>query len=88
VKAASTSSTWNHSAQPPGWTGAGASCRKIAKASLSEQWVRDYGEDSDFVRVRVRGVFPHAGSMQFISSELVEAAAGSDRRVALVRDEP
>jgi hypothetical protein len=44
------------------------------KAQL-EQWVRDYGEDSDFVRVRVKGVFPHAGSMQFISSELAEAAA-------------
>jgi hypothetical protein len=56
--------------------------------SQIEQWIADYGEDSDFVRVRVRGVFPHAGSMQFISSELVEAAAGADRRVALVRDEP
>ena len=44
------------------------------KAQL-EQWVRDYGEDSDFVRIRVKGVFPHAGSMQFIGSDLVEAAA-------------
>ena len=57
------------------------------KAQL-EQWVRDYGEDSDFVRVRVKGIFPHAGSMQFISSDLVEAAARSDRDVPLVRDEP
>src|SRR6516225_2817734 len=57
------------------------------KAQL-EQWVHDYGEDSDFVRVRVKGVFPHAGSMQFISSDLVEAAARSDRDVPLVRDEP
>ena len=57
------------------------------KAQL-EQWVRDYGEDSDFVRVRVKGVFPHAGSMQFIGSDLVEAAASSDRRPLLVRDEP
>lgn len=38
------------------------------------KWLEDYGDDSDFVRVRVRGVFPRAGSMQFISSELVEAA--------------
>jgi hypothetical protein len=52
------------------------------------QWVRDYGEDSDFVRVRVRGVFPHAGSMQFISSGLVEAAASADRNVPWIRDEP
>ena len=38
------------------------------------QWVKDYGEDSDFVRVRVRGEFPRAGSMQFISSERVAEA--------------
>jgi hypothetical protein len=46
-----------------------------------ERWVQDYGEDSDFVRIRVRGVFPRAGSQQFISSEVVEEAA-SDRREA------
>lgn len=39
-----------------------------------EEWVTDYGEDSDFVRVRVKGVFPRAGSMQFIDSERVENA--------------
>ena len=38
------------------------------------QWEEDYGEDSDFFRVRVRGVFPRAGSMQLIASDLVEAA--------------
>jgi hypothetical protein len=38
--------------------------------------------------VRVRGVFPHAGSMQFISSALVEAAASADRDVPWIRDEP
>ena len=32
-------------------------------------WVHDYGEDSDFVRVRVKGEFPRAGTMQFIDSE-------------------
>jgi hypothetical protein len=53
-----------------------------------EQWVRDYGEASDFVRVRVRGVFPHAGSMQFISSESVESAAAPDREIPVIRDEP
>ncbi len=39
-----------------------------------EGWVRDYGEDSDFVKVRVRGVFPNASSLQFIPRELVEEA--------------
>ena len=38
------------------------------------RWVQDYGEDSDFVKVRVKGEFPRAGSMQLIGSGLVEAA--------------
>ena len=37
-------------------------------------WVHDYGEDSDFVRVRVKGEFPRSGSMQFIDSERVQQA--------------
>ena len=37
-----------------------------------DNWIRKWGEDSDFVRVRVRGVFPRAGSNSFISSESVE----------------
>ena len=41
------------------------------KAEISE-WVNTYGEDSDFVRVRVRGVFPRTGDMQFIASDLVD----------------
>lgn len=36
-----------------------------------EKWIEDYGEDSDFVRVRVRGEFPRAGSSQFIPSDVV-----------------
>jgi hypothetical protein len=37
-------------------------------------WVHDYGEDSDFVRVRVKGEFPRSGTMQFIDSERVQHA--------------
>jgi hypothetical protein len=37
-----------------------------------EKWVADEGEDSDFVRIWVRGEFPRFGSFQFISSESVE----------------
>ncbi len=36
--------------------------------------IEDYGEDSDFVRVRVRGQFPRAGNNQFIGQDLVDAA--------------
>ena len=39
-----------------------------------QKWIDDYGEDSDFVRVRVRGEFPRAGSSQFIPSDIVAAA--------------
>ena len=38
------------------------------------KWIADYGEDSDFVRVRVRGEFPRAGSSQFIASDVVAAS--------------
>lgn len=38
------------------------------------KWVADYGEDSDFVRVRVRGEFPRAGSSQYIPSDVVARA--------------
>lgn len=37
-------------------------------------WIEEYGEDSDFVRVRVKGQFPRAGQSNFISIEDVEAA--------------
>jgi len=41
---------------------------------LLDKWIADYGEDSDFCRVRIRGEFPRAGSTQFISGEVVREA--------------
>jgi hypothetical protein len=41
-----------------------------------QKWVEDYGEDSDFVKVRVRGMFPSASAKQFISETDVDAAYG------------
>ena len=38
-----------------------------------------YGEDSDFAKVRVRGIFPSASSMQFIGTDLVDAARARGR---------
>lgn len=46
----------------------------ITNKRLLDEWVRDYGEDSDFVKVRVRGVFPNASSLQFIARDLVDQA--------------
>jgi hypothetical protein len=45
----------------------------VNKAYLDEL-IATYGEDSDIVRVRVRGQFPSASSMQFIDCNTVDAA--------------
>jgi hypothetical protein len=46
-------------------------CKMTNKSEL-EQQIAVYGEDSDFCRVRIKGQFPRAGSMQFISSEVCD----------------
>lgn len=48
-------------------------CPLTNKAQI-EEWIQDYGEDSDFVRVRVRGLPPRASSSQFIDLDLVQEA--------------
>ena len=48
----------------------------MANKAQIQKWIDDYGEDHDFVRVRVRGVFPRAGSLQFIAADLVSRAMG------------
>lgn len=53
-----------------------------------EDWRQDWGEDSDFFKVKVRGVFPSAGSVQFIDNDTVNLAARrpiiEDKRAPLV----
>lgn len=46
----------------------GVNLRKIA------EWEKDYGVDSDFFKVRVRGEFPSQSAMQFISETDADAA--------------
>lgn len=55
------------------------------KAYLQEI-VDTYGEDSDIAKVRVRGMFPSASSMQFIPLDLVEGAQKRDTGVTLGSD--
>lgn len=43
------------------------------KAQIAK-WIADYGEDSDFVRVRVKGQFPRAGAVQYIGGDIVDQA--------------
>ena len=47
--------------------------KRTNKAEIA-QYETIYGADSDFFRVRVRGMWPRASSMQFIASDVVEAA--------------
>jgi len=44
----------------------------ISDKGQIKEWIEDYGEDSDFCRIRIKGQFPRAGSNQLISSEVVE----------------
>ncbi len=62
------------------WLTAHVDARQVSftnKAQIAE-WVRDYGEDSDFVKVRVRGAFPTAGALQFIDGMRVREAMERD----------
>lgn len=52
---------------------------RMSNKAQIEEWIKSYGIDSDFVRVRVLSEFPRAGSTQFISTEAVEDAAHPDR---------
>lgn len=60
----------------------------LTNKALLDEWVEDHGEDSDFVRVRVRGVFPKASDMQFISSQAVADAMRRDGDDGVMVGEP
>ncbi len=47
---------------------------KMTNKAQIQKWVDDYGEDSDFVRVRVRGVFPSSAANSLIGPEDIERA--------------
>lgn len=59
---------------------------KLTNKEQIAEWVSDYGEDSDFVRVRVRGLPPRASDAQFIDLERVTDA--QKRQVVVLKDEP
>jgi hypothetical protein len=51
-----------------------------------QEWLEDYGEDSDFFRVRARGLPPRASSAQYIDLDLIQNA--QRRQVIVAADEP
>lgn len=54
---------------------------KMTNKKQIQEWIDDYGEDSDFVKVRVRGLFPNASFKQFISSVDVDKGYGKTLRL-------
>lgn len=44
---------------------------KMANQEQIKEWEQDYGEDSDFFRVRVKGEFPRQSATQFIPADVV-----------------
>ena len=50
-------------------------CKMTNKEELNKM-IEDFGEDSDYCKVRVRGIFPSASSKQFIGTDIVDAARG------------
>jgi hypothetical protein len=59
---------------------------KFTNKTQIQEWVDDYGEDSDFVRVRVKGLPPRASEMQYIDLDRVVAA--QKRTVCTLPDDP
>lgn len=58
----------------------------FSNKELIAEWIADRGEDSDFVRVRVKGIPPRADDSQFIDMDRITAA--QKREVATLYDEP
>ncbi len=50
----------------------------ITDKELIQKWADDYGEDSDFFRVRVRGVFPRVDAESFISYSVATSAVNRE----------
>jgi hypothetical protein len=59
---------------------------KFTNKEQIAEWIQDYGEDSDFVRVRVRGLPPAASDLQFIDAATVSAA--QQRAAVALADDP
>jgi len=59
--------------------------RLTNKEQIAE-WAQDYGEDSDFFRVRVKGIHPTASDAQYIDQGRVLEA--QKRKVVVMPDEP
>lgn len=53
-----------------------------------QEWIEDYGIESNFVKVRVLGEFPSASGRQFIPADIVTAARDAKREPIFVPSDP
>lgn len=60
----------------------------ITNKKIFNEWVETYGEESDFVKVRVRGEFPATGSLQFMSAEAIAKAVERKLPGGRLREHP
>jgi hypothetical protein len=58
------------------WNGRQIDSRSVSMTNKAQiaAWVKDHGEDSDFIRVRVCGAFPRTGETRFIDGQRVDDA--------------
>lgn len=61
---------------------------KVTNKSRFEKWIKAYGADSDFVRIRVLGQFPRMGEMEFFSASAIDEAMSPDREVYVGLETP
>lgn len=61
--------------------------KKTNKAEI-EEWIKEYGDDSDYVRVHVYGREPRQEINQMIARSLVEEAWGKELALATYQQEP
>lgn len=55
----------------------------ITNKKQIQKWLETYGEDTDWFRVRVRGVFPRHGLMEFFSAAEIDAAMSREVTTSL-----
>jgi hypothetical protein len=60
-------------------------CRSVegTNKELYDLWAVEYGDDSDFFRVHVKGMFPRASELQFIPADFIDEAC---KREAVYED--
>lgn len=70
------------------WNSKGIDSRTVSITNKKRiaMWEESYGEDSDFFRIRVKGVFPRHGMMEFFSVSEIDAAM--DREVTVSITDP